>query len=74
MTREGIIQKTVMVLQALPEAQAKEVADFADFMLKKYEGLLLQQGMQILQSESTSLSFLNEEEELCSTGDIKQKY
>ena len=61
-------------LQVLPEAEAKEVADFADFMLKKYEDLILQQGIQILQTESESLSFLNEEEEIYSAADIKAKF
>jgi hypothetical protein len=74
LTREAIIQNTINALKALPENEAKQVSDFADFMLKKYEEITLQHGIQYLQSESESFSFLNEDEELYSTADIKEKF
>jgi len=74
MTREAIIQKTVQALQILPEDKAQEISDFADFILRKYEDLTLQQGMQVLQEESKAFSFLNDEEELYSRSDIKEKF
>ena len=37
MTREAIIQKTIRILNMLPAEKAVEVADFADYILKKYE-------------------------------------
>lgn len=73
MTREAIIQKTIQALKALPEDKAEEICDFADFMLKKYEELTLQQGIQTLQSRSESFNFLNEDEVLYSPADIKEK-
>ena len=73
MTREALIQKTIQALSILPEDKAKEIADFVDFMLQKYEDLTLQQGIQTLQSQSEALSFLNEEEALYSLADIKEK-
>jgi hypothetical protein len=74
MTREIIIQKTIQALKALPTEKAQEVSDFADFILKKYEELTLQQGIQTLQSDSETFQFLNEDEELYSTSDIKEKF
>jgi hypothetical protein len=74
MTREIIIQKTIQALKALPTEKAQEVSDFADFILKKYEELTLQQGIQTLQSNSETFQFLNEDEELYSTSDIKEKF
>jgi hypothetical protein len=73
-TRETIIQKTIQALKALPKEKAEEVSDFADFMLKKYEEITLQQGIQTLQADSETLQFLNEDEELYSTADIKEKF
>ncbi len=74
MTREVIIQKTVQAMQILPEEKVQEISDFADFMLRKYEDLVMQQGMQILQKESKAFSFLNDEEELYSPSDIKETF
>ncbi len=74
MTREAIIQKTIQALQILPEDKAQEVSDFADFILKKYEDLTLQQGIQQLQSEGKAFAFLNDEEDLYSPEDIKEKF
>ena len=74
MTREAIIQRTIQALKVLPEEKAQQVSDFADFMLKKYEELILQQGIQTLQSDSETFQFLNEDEELYSISDIKEKF
>ncbi len=74
MTREAIIQKTIQALQNLPEDKAQEVSDFADFMLKKYEDFILQQDIQTLQSQSETFAFLNNEEDLYSPNDIKEKF
>ena len=73
MTKEAIIQKTLEALKVLPKEKAEEVSDFADFLLRKYEELSLQQGIQMLQSQSETFNFLNEEEELYSPADIKDK-
>ena len=73
MTKEAIIQKTLEALKILPKEKAEEISDFADFLLRKYEELSLQQGIQMLQSQSETFNFLNEEEELYSPADIKDK-
>lgn len=74
MTKEAIIQKTIQALQVLPQDKAEEVSDFAEFMLKKFEELTLQQGIQNLQSQSETFSFLIEEEDIYSPADIKEKF
>jgi hypothetical protein len=73
LTKEAIIQKTLEALKVLPKEKAEEISDFADFLLRKYEELSLQQGIQMLQSQSETFNFLNEEEELYSPADIKDK-
>jgi len=74
MTKEAIIEKTVKTLNILPSEKAEEIADFADFILKKHEEYILQKGMYKLAEDSEAFNFLNEEEVLYSVKDIKKKY
>lgn len=74
MTKEAIIQKTVQTLTILPADKVKEISDYADYILHKYEELVLNQGIQNLQSQNESFSFLNEEEPLYTKADIKVKF
>jgi hypothetical protein len=74
MTREAIIQKTVDVLHALPADKIEEVSDFADYILKKYDDRLLQQGMQALVEQSDTFNFVEEEQEIYSVKDLKERY
>jgi hypothetical protein len=74
MTREAIIQKTIKTLNMLPAEKAGEVADFADYVLKKHEELTLQNGIEKLVEKSEAFQFLNDEEDLYTAEDIKEKY
>ena len=74
MTREAIIQKTMEVLHALPADKIEEVSDFADYILKKYDDRLLQQEMQALIEQSDTFNFVEEEQELYSVKDLKERY
>jgi hypothetical protein len=74
MTREAIIQKTVKTLNKLPAEKAGEVADFADSVLKGYEESLLQKGIEKLVVQSEAFQFLNDDEDLYSEEDIKERY
>jgi hypothetical protein len=74
MTREAIIQKTIKTLNMLPAEKAGEVADFADYVLKKHEELTLQNGIEKLVEKSKAFQFLNDEEDLYTVEDIKEKY
>ena len=74
MTREAIIQKTVKTLNKLPAEKAVEVADFADYILKKHEEYTLQDGIEKLVEQSKAFEFLSSEEDLYTAEDIKEKY
>ena len=74
MTRQAIIERTVQVINQLPQEKASEISDFADFLIKKYEEQLIIDNIQKLVTESKSFSFLNEEEDLYYLSDLKEKY
>lgn len=74
MTKVSIITRTVETLQQLPENKIVEVAEFAEFLLKKQEEQMLQKGIEILVSESETFDFLKEEENLYTLEDLKERY
>jgi len=74
MTKETLIKKTVTVLSQLPKDRLKEVSDFAEYILQKYDEEVLQNGMHKLVQEADTFHFLEEEEELYSPKDLKEKY
>jgi hypothetical protein len=74
MTRQAIIDRIVEVINQLPDEKASEISDFADFLLKKYEELFINQNIQKLVSEGTAFSFLNEEVDLYSLSDLKEMF
>ncbi len=74
MTRDALIKRTNEIIAKLPNARLNEVADFADFLLQKYEEENLYKGMLQLAIESDSFSFLNEEEVEYKIEDLKEKY
>jgi hypothetical protein len=74
MTRKAIIERTVQVINQLPQEKASEISDFADFLIKKYEDQLITENIQNLVTESKSFSFLYDEDELYSLSDLKEKY
>jgi hypothetical protein len=74
MKKESLINETISTLSKLPEEKIKEVNDFADFILKKYEEEILQKGIETLTTNSNAFSFLDEEEDLYSIEDLKEQY
>lgn len=74
MTREAIIEKTVEAIKRLPDDKAVEISDFADFVIKKYEEQLLNENISALTASSNAFNFLNEEPEIYSVNDLKEKY
>ena len=74
MTRQVLIQKTLENISKLPDQKLKEVSDFAEFLLSKLEDQLLTEGIQKLAGDSKAFQFLNEEEELYTEADLKEKY
>jgi len=74
MSRAEIIEKTLTALNKLPDTKGEEVADFADFMVKKTEEQNLQAGIEHLIENSDAFSFLKDEEDLYTLDDLKEKY
>ncbi len=74
MTRETIIQRTIKAINQLPEERAKEIGDFADFVIKQYEEQLLTKGVTQMASDSRAFEFLKDEEDLYTEADIKEPY
>ncbi|MCA6421693.1 MAG: hypothetical protein IM568_02610 [Flavobacterium sp.] len=74
MTRQAIIEKTIKAINQLPEDKAEEISDFADFVIKKFEDNRITQSIQQLVLKSNAFDFLNDEEDLYSSNDLKEKY
>jgi hypothetical protein len=74
MSKDKMIKDAVKVISKLPLDKVQEIADFADFLLKKYEDESIRQGIEKLTEESDSFSFLKEDEELYTIKDLKEKY
>lgn len=74
MTRQAIIERTIRAINQLPEDKAEEISTFAEFVMKQYEEHRLTQGIQKITSGSAAFDFLNEEEDLYSESDLKERY
>jgi hypothetical protein len=74
MTRESLIQKTLQHLTQLPDQKVKEVSDFAEFLLYKIDQQIVTEGIEKMVSESQSFIFLEDEEEIYSEKDLKEKF
>ena len=74
MTKEIIIERTLKVINQLPEEKAEEISDFADFIFKRYEEQELTNEIQQMISESKAFDFLQNDEEIYSVSDLKEVY
>ena len=74
MERVSFIEKTIKIINQLPENKVEEVSDFAAFILKKYEESLLQDNITELTEQSKSYDFLREDEVVYSIADVRLKY
>ncbi len=74
MNRQAIIDRTVDVINRLPEDRALEICDFADFIMLQYEESQLKEGIGSLAANSKTFAFLKEEEDIYTEADLKEKY
>ena len=58
MTQSAVIENTISTLSKLPVEKATEVADFADFVLKRYEESLLDTGITQIVGNAHNSAFL----------------
>ena len=74
MTQSAVIDNTISTLSKLPVEKAEEVADFADFVLKRHEESLLQEGITQIVGDSEVFAFLADEEDLYTRDDLKVRF
>jgi hypothetical protein len=74
MTKQTLIERTLENLSKLPEQKIKEVSDFAEFLLSKMDDKVITNGIKELVVKSKSFDFLEEEEDLYTEEDLKEKY
>jgi hypothetical protein len=64
MSREKIINRTVKIICHLPEQEAKEILDFENFFLKRFEVHEELKATKKIHSKSNSFDYWREEEYL----------
>ena len=74
MTRALLLKKTIDNLSKLPDHKLKEVLDFAEFLSSRMKNQLMTDGIQKIVSESKTFKYLEDEEELYTFNDLKEKY
>jgi hypothetical protein len=74
MSKESIIQKTIGILNRLPEERIIEIADFAEYIINKPERGIMKKEIEKLMEGSQAFHFLNDEECLYTLKDIKEEY
>jgi hypothetical protein len=74
MNRQVLIDIAINKIRQLPDLKIMEVNDFADFLLSKIDNNITLDGIQKIVSDSKAFDFLNDEEDLYSVNDLKEKY
>lgn len=74
MSRRQLVEQALQTINQLPEDKISEVVDFASYMLKKHEEAVLQRGMEQLVESSNAFAFLQDEEDLYTLNDLKERY
>jgi anion-transporting ArsA/GET3 family ATPase len=74
MSKQAIIERTVKIINQLPESKAEEISDFAGFVIKRYEEQALTEDIKNMVSDSQAFEFLSKEEEIYSEKDLKIMY
>lgn len=74
MTKSAMIETTTSTISVLPMEKAEEVADFADFVLKRHEESMLRDGISQIVENSDVFAFLAEDEDLYTTDDLKVNF
>jgi hypothetical protein len=74
MSKKELIKQTIKQLEKLPPEKIEEVYDYAEFISKRFEESSLIKGLTAINTTSKSFAFLNEEEDLYSIEDLKEKF
>lgn len=68
------IKRTLAAVSKLPKEKAGEVADFAEFILKRHDDEIVRKGIENLVANSNPYNFLRNEEDIYTVADLKEKY
>jgi len=74
MNKQTLIKDTLQTLNKLPLEKVNEVYDFAAYLLSKLDDSIISKGIQELSSASSTFNYLNDEEDLYTVNDLKEKY
>jgi len=74
MNKKELIDSTLKRMKQLPEDKIREVKDFVEFLLLRKEEQALNEGIKEMASQSKSFQFLEEEDDIYSVNDLKEKY
>jgi len=74
MDRKVLLEKLKIKIDLLPDSKIQEIDDFADFLLSKIDDKIAVEGIQKLISDSKAFDFLNDDEDLYTVSDLKEKY
>lgn len=74
MNKEILLKNTIANMQLLPDTKIQEVNDFVEFLLNKQANALLIEEIQYVTSHSKAFDFLQDEPDLYSIDDLKNRY
>jgi hypothetical protein len=74
MDRQILIENTINKLKQLPDLKIKEVNDFVEFLSNKIDDKILLEGIQKITNDSKSFAFLNDDEDIYTVDDLKERY
>jgi len=74
MNKKKLLDATLKKMEQLPEEKLREVSDFVEFLLQRREEHALEEGIKQMAAESKSFEFLQEEDDIYTVNDLKEKY
>ena len=74
MNKKELLDSTWKRMKQLPEDKIREVKDFVEFLLQRREEYMLNEGIKKMTAQSNSYNFLEEDDDIYSVNDLKEKY
>ncbi len=74
MDRQVLIEKAIRYLNRLPEKKAADALGYIESLCEGKDDALLSKGMTRLAEQSKSLAFLDDEEDIYTVSDLRERY
>jgi hypothetical protein len=74
MTKQFILNQAILSISQLPVEKIREVADYAEYLLKKHEDKIILKGIEQMINQSNAYEFLHDEEDIYTVADLKERY